>query len=54
MGVNTVWCMGLFTLELFRRYDLPLFGVDCLETHSVNNKNIDPLETLFELSLDFV
>ena len=38
MGVNTVWCMGLFTLELFRRQDLSLFGADCLETHLVNNK----------------
>ena len=34
MGVNTVWCMGMFTLELLRRQDFVFIFVcaDCLET----------------------
>ena len=38
MGVNTVGCMGLFTLELFSEVIFAIFGVDYLETYSVNNK----------------
>ena len=34
MGVNTAWCMGMFTFELLRRQDFVFIfvGADCLET----------------------